>query len=164
MVEQLTQEPELLSLEILRRARLDGLHGRQERALRAGALGAADAGAAVVRFEGLPGEFSQHDFGQVDVRFLDGTRKRVHFFASRLKYSRWAQVSLVPDERVETLVRALVDHFAAIGGIPLAGGVRPAEDDRADVGQVTAWSREWNPTFAGVALDLGLGDRAVLAA
>ena len=25
-----------------------------------------------MRFEGVPGEFSQHDFGQVDVRFLDG--------------------------------------------------------------------------------------------
>src|SRR5207249_2131866 len=43
----------------------------------------------LVRFEGLPGEFSQHDFGQVDVRFLDGARTRVRFFASRLKYSRW---------------------------------------------------------------------------
>jgi hypothetical protein len=31
----------------------------------------------VVRFEGLPGEFSQHDFGQVDVRFLDGSTRRV---------------------------------------------------------------------------------------
>lgn len=43
----------------------------------------------------------------------------MHFFASRLKYSRWAEVTLVPNEQAETLVRALVDHFAAIGGIPL---------------------------------------------
>ena len=27
----------------------------------------------LVRFEGLPGEFSQHDFGQVDVEFRDGS-------------------------------------------------------------------------------------------
>ena len=33
--------------------------------------------------------FSQHDFGQVDVEFLDGMVRRVHFFASRLKYSRY---------------------------------------------------------------------------
>jgi hypothetical protein len=26
----------------------------------------------LVRFEGLPGEFSQHDFGEVVVQFLDG--------------------------------------------------------------------------------------------
>jgi hypothetical protein len=41
----------------------------------------------MTRFEGLLGEFSQHDFGQVDVRFLNGSIKRTHFFASRLKYS-----------------------------------------------------------------------------
>jgi transposase len=110
----------------------------------------------VVRFEGLPGEFSQHDFGQVDVRFLDGTKKRIHFFASRLKYSRWAEVTIVADEQTETLVRTLVDHFAAIGGIPLL-----AVFDRPKTvalkwgkdGQVT----EWNPIFAGVALDLSVG-------
>ena len=110
----------------------------------------------MTRFEGLPGEFSQHDFGQVDVRFLDGTKKRVHFFASRLKYSRWIEVSLVPNEQVETLVRAMVDHFAEIGGIPLL-----AVFDRPKTVALT-WGRdgqvtEWNPTFAGVALDLGLG-------
>ena len=44
----------------------------------------------------------------------------MHFFASRLKFSRWAEVSLVPDKGVETVVRTLVDHFAAIGGIPKA--------------------------------------------
>jgi hypothetical protein len=62
----------------------------------------------------------------------------------------------VPDECAETLVRTLVDHFAAIDGIPLL-----AVFDRATTvavewttdGQVT----EWNALFAGVALDLGLG-------
>jgi hypothetical protein len=39
-----------------------------------------------VRFEGLPGEFSQHDFGQV-LEFCTGASQRIHFFASRLKYS-----------------------------------------------------------------------------
>ena len=41
--------------------------------------------APLVRFEGVPGEFSQHDFGQVDVRYTSGVIERVHFFASRLK-------------------------------------------------------------------------------
>jgi hypothetical protein len=41
----------------------------------------------LVRFEGLPGEFSQHDFGEVRVRYRHGTEEVVHFFASRLKYS-----------------------------------------------------------------------------
>jgi len=80
----------------------------------------------------------------------------VHFFASRLKYSRWAQVSLVEDERVEALVRALVDHFEAMGGCPLV-----VVFDRPKT-VALAWRRdgvvtEWNPTFAGVVLDLGIG-------
>jgi len=29
----------------------------------------------VVRFEGLAGEFSQHDFSHVDVRYLDGRER-----------------------------------------------------------------------------------------
>ena len=74
----------------------------------------------LVRFEGLPGEFSQHDFGEVEVRYQDDRTETVHFFASRLEYSRWVEVTLVSDERVESLVRALVDHLAAFGGVPLA--------------------------------------------
>jgi transposase len=156
VAELLTREPDVLSVEILRRATLAGYVGRKTalydliRQLRPTTV------RPVVRFEGLAGEFSQHDFGEVDVCFLDGQRRRVHFFASRLKYSRWVEVSLVPDQQAETLVRALVDHFAAIGGIPLLAvfdrpktiAIKWARD-----GQVTAW----NPLFAGVALDLGLG-------
>ena len=40
-----------------------------------------------MRFEGMPGEFSQHDFGQVEVRYADGTRERVKCFASCLEFS-----------------------------------------------------------------------------
>jgi transposase len=156
ITEILVREPDLLSVEILRRAKLNGYAGGKTalydliRALRPKTI------RPLVRFEGLPGEFSQHDFGQVEVRFLDDQRQRVHFFASRLKYSRWVEVTIVPDEQTETLVRTLVDHFAAIGGIPLL-----AVFDRPKTvalkwgqnGQVT----EWNPIFAGVALDLRLG-------
>jgi hypothetical protein len=64
----------------------------------------------------------------------------------------------VRNEQAETLVRALVDHVAAIGGTPLL-----AVFDRPTTvalkwtkrGEVT----EWN-LFAGVALDLGLGTGA----
>lgn len=156
VVEQLTKEPDLLSVEVLRRARLAGYAGGKSalygliQAVRPHHL------RLVTRFEGLPGEFSQHDFGQVDVRFLDGHEERIHFFASRLKYSRWTEVSIVPNEQVESLVRALVDHFSAMGGIPLL-----AVFDRPKT-IALSWSKdgvvtEWNHTFAGVALDLGLG-------
>jgi transposase len=152
----LADEPEMMSLEVLRRARLAGYTG--------GKTVLYDLVAAVrptqirplVRFEGLPGEFTQHDFGEVDVRFLDGSRRRVHFFASRLKYSRFVQVSLVPDERVESLVRTLVDHFEAMGGVPLL-----AVFDRPKTVAI-AWAKDgtvtqWNDTFAHVMLELGVG-------
>jgi len=156
VVELLTREPELLSVEILRRAKLAGYSGGKTALYELVSALRPTTVRPLVRFEGLPGEFSQHDFGEVDVRFLDGARKRVHFFASRLKYSRWVEVALVPDECTETLVRTLVDHFVAIGGIPLL-----AVFDRPKTvalkwgkdGQVT----EWNPIFAGVALDLSVG-------
>lgn len=156
LVAELAKQPDVLAVELLRRTQLAGYAGGKSalyeliKALR------PERPRPLVRFEGLPGEFSQHDFGQVDVRYLDGTSRRVHFFASRLKYSRWVQVSLVADERVESLVRALVDHFAAMGGIPLL-----AVFDRPKT-VALKWDREgrvteWNSTFAGVALDLGLG-------
>ena len=72
-----------------------------------------------VRFEGVAGEFAQFDFGEVSVRLADGSRRTVHFAAYRLKYSRWMHVVLVPNERVEALIRSLLDSFEASGGVPL---------------------------------------------
>ncbi len=156
VVDILARDPHLLSVEIFRRAKLKGYAGGKTALYDLISALRPKTVRPLVRFEGLAGEFSQHDFGHVDVRFLSGGPKRIHFFASRLKYSRWVEVTIVPDEQTETLVRTLVDHFAAIGGIPLL-----AVFDRPKTvalkwntdGQVT----EWNALFAGVALDLGLG-------
>jgi transposase len=73
----------------------------------------------LVRFEGLPAEFSQHDFGQRKVTFEDGTTQVVHFFASRLKYSRTIDVSIVDNEQLETVIRCLLRAFERFGGMPL---------------------------------------------
>jgi transposase len=73
----------------------------------------------MVRFEGVAGEFAQFDFGVADVRLLDGCTKRIHFAAYRLKHSRWVWVVVVPDEWVESLVRALLACFEASGTVPL---------------------------------------------
>lgn len=156
LVAELAREPDVMALELLRRARQNGYAGGKSALYALIKQLRPRRSRPMVRFEGLPGEFSQHDFGEVEVRYLDGRQRRVHFFASRLKYSRWVQVSLVPDEQVETLVRALVDHFAAWGGVPLL-----AVFDRPKT-IALGWSKdgrvtEWNPTFAGVALDLALG-------
>ena len=156
LVQALTQEPTLRSVELLHRARQAGYTGGKSAIYALAQTLRIRVVTPLVRFEGLPGEFSQHDFGEVRVRYQHGTEEVVHFFASRLKYSRWAEVTLVADEQVESLVRALVDHLAAFGGVPLV-----AVFDRPKT-VALKWGRngvvtEWNSTFAGVALDLGLG-------
>jgi hypothetical protein len=152
----LTEAPELRSVELLHRAKLAGYDGAKSALYELVRAVRVITPRPIVRFEGLPGEFTQHDFGEVIVQFLDGTKKRIHFFASRLKYSRWVEVTVVANQQVETLARTLVDHFVALGGIPLL-----AVFDRPKT-VALKWQKngdvtEWNPIFAGVVLDLGLG-------
>lgn len=156
IVQILQQEPDLASLEILRRVRNAGYEGGKTALYELVALLRPQQAKPLVRFEGLPGEFSQHDFGEVVVQFRNGTGQRIHFFASRLKYSRVVRVSLVKDETVETLVRTLAQHLASWGVRPLLCVFdRPktiALQWRKN-GEVT----EWNSTFACATLEMGVG-------
>jgi len=152
----LTDEPELPTLELLRRAK-DGGYTGNKTAFYAMVAGARPSRAVpVVRFEGLPGEFSQHDFGHVDVKFVDGRKKRVHFFASRLKYSRFAAVTLVDNERVETIIRCLARDFVTFGGLPLMA----VFDRPKTIVQKGGKGRDveaYNATFAQAIVDIGVG-------
>lgn len=108
--------------------------------------------AMLVRFEGVAGEYAQFDFGQVSVRLADGTRRAVHFAAYRLKYSRWVHVAVVPDERVEALIRSLLQSFEASGGVPL----RVVFDNPKTVILRHEDGRPvWNPVLAPVAIEYG---------
>jgi len=107
-----------------------------------------------VRFEGVPGEFSQHDFGRVKVTYADGSSEKIHFFASRLKYSRWTHVATVPDEKVEPLIRALLQAFESFGGVPLRAVF---DNPKTVVIDRRGGTIEWNPTFAHVPVDYGFG-------
>ncbi len=152
----LAEEPELPTQELLRRATQAGYAGHKSAfyALVAGVR--PPRAAPVVRFEGLPGEFSQHDFGHVDVTFVGGRKKRFHFFASRLKYSRFVAVSLVDNERVETVVRCLARHFVAFGGLPLMA----VFDRPRTIVKKSGKGRdveEFNATFAQAIVDIGVG-------
>jgi transposase len=116
ILEILQHTPDLASLEILRRVREAGYQGGKTALYALVASLRPKSAKPLVRFEGLPGEFSQHDFGQIEVQFVDGASQRIHFFASRLKYSRWMCVSVVPDEAVESLVRTSPTILAVSGG------------------------------------------------
>jgi transposase len=152
----LADDPDLPTQELLRRATEAGYAGHKTAfyALVAGAR--PPRATPVVRFEGLPGEFSQHDFGHVDVRFVDGRTKRVHFFASRLKYSRFVAVTLVDNERTETIVRCLARDFVAFGGLPLLA-VFDRPKTIVKKGGKGRDVEAWNATFAQAIVDLGVG-------
>ena len=152
----LTEEPDLPTQELLRRATEAGYTGHKTAfyALVAGLR--PPRATPVVRFEGLPGEFSQHDFGHVDVRFVDGSKKRVHFFASRLKYSRFVAVTLVENERTETIVRCLARDFVAFGGLPLLA-VFDRPKTIVKKGGKGRDVEAWNATFAQAIVDIGVG-------
>jgi len=120
IVQILQQEPDLASLEILRRVRNAGYEGGKTALYELVASLRPQQAKPLVRFEGLAGEFSQHDFGEVVVQFRNGTGQRIHFFASRLKYSRVVRVSLVKDQTVETLVRTAGPALGQLGRAPTA--------------------------------------------
>src|SRR6266566_2271888 len=103
--------------------------------------------APLVRFEGVPGEFSQHDFGMVSVRYVTGVVERVRFFASRLKWSRFVDVTLVPDEREEALIRGLLHALEAFRGVPL---VTVWDNPKTVVLARKGEQIVWNPVFGQV--------------
>lgn len=152
----LEDEPTLPTQELLRRAKEHGYEGSKTAFYGLVAAMRPPRATPIVRFDGLPGEFSQHDFGQVDVMYVDGATQRVHFFASRLKYSRFVAVTIVPDERVETLVRCLARDFVAFGGLPLMAVFdRPKTIvTKGGKGRDVA---EFNATFAQAIVDIGVG-------
>lgn len=145
------EEPELPSVEVLHRVRQLGYTGGKSALYELMAkLRPSKQPKPMVRFEGVAGEFSQHDFAQGRVKYHNGTPELVRFFASRLKWSRWVHVVLVPGEDVESLVRALIVGFESFGGVPLVAVFdRPKtvvlgqDGDRID----------WNPTFGQGSLD-----------
>lgn len=72
-----------------------------------------------MRFEGLPGEFLQVDWGEVrHFAFDTGASGTRYFYAARLKYSRYMTVYWFDTMCQETLLRSLASTFAAIGGVP----------------------------------------------
>jgi transposase len=152
--ELVAEDPEAPPLEFLRQLREEGATLAESTFYRVFRVEKEQVPAELmVRFEGLAGEFAQFDFGVADVRLLDGGTRRIHFAAYRLKYSRWVWGVIVPDERVESLVRALLACFEASGGVPLRvvfDNPKTVVLRRDEHGRPV-----WNPVLAQVAIDYG---------
>jgi len=151
----LEEEPSLPTVEVLSRLRSLGYTGGKSavydlvRSVRP-----KKSQGPEVRFEGVPGEFSQHDFGSVKVTYADDSSERIHFFASRLKYSRWTHVVTVSNEKVEPLIRSLLQAFESFGGVPLRAVF---DNPKTIVTDRRGGTIEWNATFAHVPVDYGFG-------
>ena len=118
----LAAEPEIRVAELLRRLRSDHDYGGGKTAVYdyvAAHRPARPGPLPVVRFEGVPGEFAQHDFGTLTVRYEDGATEKLTFYAGRMKYSRALHVCLLPGETTEGLIRGMEGFAAALGGLAL---------------------------------------------
>ena len=111
-------------------------------------------GNLALRFEGVPGEFLQIDWGEV--RGLEWSKEGMepqtrYFFAARLKYSRYMYVSFHTDMREETLLRCLISCFTEIDGVPwavVADNMKTAVLGRDEQNQPI-----WNPAYQKLAVE-----------
>ena len=112
----------------------------------------AAAAAPVIRFEGLPGEFLQVDWGEAHVPLGSTVVRRV-FLAARLKYSRTVAVRWGTTMVLERLLRGQLAIFEELGGVPWAC----VYDNMKTVtlGRTVDGQPRWNATFARFATELG---------
>jgi transposase len=107
-----------------------------------------------LRFEGVPGEYLQIDWGEVrDMPFSKAGMEHQtrYFFAARLKYSRYMYVSFHTDMREETLLRCLIACFTAIDGVPWA--VVTDNMKTAVLGRDEDHQPIWNPAYQKLAVE-----------
>lgn len=107
-----------------------------------------------LRFEGVPGEYLQIDWGEVrDFPFTKAGMEQQtrYFFAARLKYSRYMYVSFHTDMREETLLRCLIACFQEIDGVPWA--VVTDNMKTAVLGRTAQHEPIWNPAYQKLAVE-----------
>jgi transposase len=106
-----------------------------------------------IRFEGMPGEYLQIDWGEVRDMALSnpGKTRTRYFFAARLKYSRFMFVRFTHDMQEETLLRLLIECFQTIGGVPWV--VVTDNMKTAVLGRDASKQPIWNPAYQKLAAE-----------
>ena len=156
VVARLAESPNASSLDLLSGAKLAGYQGSKSAFYALVARLRPEVTRAVPGVGNVAGDASQHGFGEVDVRFASGDLQRVYFFVSQLSYSRWSETTLVRNRGIESLLRALVKHFARIGGVPLIA-IFDRHNASTIVSDVEGGGGPWNPAFMHAIMDLGIG-------
>jgi len=113
-------------------------------------------GMVPIRFEGLPGELLQIDWGEVrnfPFTHPDLKGKTRYFFAARLKYSRSMWVRFTTDMREETLLRCLIACFVDLGGVPWV--VTTDNMKTITLGRDERNQPIWHPAFQKGAAEFG---------
>jgi transposase len=111
------------------------------------------AGAApVIRFEGLPGEYAQWDWGAAEIGLGRERVKRV-FLAGRLKYSRVVGVRWRSQMDLETLLRGMLEIVTDWGGVPWAWVFDNMKT--VTLGRDAEGQPRWNPGFWRFATEVG---------
>jgi hypothetical protein len=152
----LLKEPQMKSLEVVRRAKLGGYEGGKSALYAVIATVRPRKSRPLGHQDKIPGEVIRHGVGQADVRFQDGHIATVNFLVSRLEYSRWTGVSLIADQSLETLLRALVGHLQQAGGVPFLSAfdrTKPIAPRTDPDGQVI----EWDSAFTYAMVEIGVG-------
>ena len=112
-----------------------------------------------IRFEGLPAEYLQVDWGEIrQFPFAQQPVATRYFLACRLKYSRWTWVRFTADMRQETLFRGLVDCCLALGWVPwvlVFDNMKTVTSGRDHAGQPV-----WTPALAQLAGECGFHPQA----
>jgi len=109
---------------------------------------------AIWRFEGLPGEYLQVDWGEKrNFPFTMIPQETRYCFVGRLKYSRFLYAEFQDNMRYETFIRCLIRCLESLGGIPWVLVFD-------NMGTVTKGRNEdgnpiWNPKFRQFASEIG---------
>lgn len=110
---------------------------------------------ATVRFETLPGEQAQVDFGVCKYRTPDGKTRRIWVFVMVLSWSRAIYAEFIPRANVAAFIRCHINAFRKFGGLPrhiLYDNTKNVVLDRDEAGNPI-----WNERFLDFALRVGFG-------
>jgi len=110
-----------------------------------------------MRFETLPGEYAQVDWGLFRYTLPDGRTRRIWAFVMVLSWSRAIFVEFVEHADEATFLRCHIHAFVHFGGIPeriLYDNAKVVVLERDDAGNPV-----WNPRFLDFSLRLGFDAR-----